>query len=159
MLNRISLKIQLSHRFASISQFASIVSLLDITGNNPKTILNNDYNLIKYDSLYHGLLSIQFNIFMITLGRKNILSRRKRSLIYLFHIFLIIMFSTPIQDPIFISSILLVIIGRFGLNINKYLLYSGIYIFNNILINYYDKKILYTLFILSGASIIKTIHL
>ena len=41
--NKYSLKIQLSHRFASISQFASIVSLLDITGNNPKTILNNDY--------------------------------------------------------------------------------------------------------------------
>jgi len=155
--NNYDIYIQISHRIASIGQFVSIIALLDITDKNPATLLNYDYNLVKYDSMYHSLNTILLNVFMMTLNRKSLLSRENRSLIYLVHILFIILFMSPIYDNLFILTILISVIGRFGLKVNKYLMYSGIY-----LLSYYDNinyNMIYPLFIASIYSVYKTIKL
>ena len=151
--------INIAHRIASIGQFISIICILDLINTNSKTILNYNYDLMKYDSLFHGMCSILLNVFMMTLNRKSLLNHKTRSLIYLLHISFIILFMTPIYDYKFIIYILISIISRFKLNINKYLIYISLYLINEMdIINYYyDKKILYLLFIISGYSVYKTI--
>ena len=156
-----NIHIKFSHRIASVGQFISIICILDLVSDNSKTILNYNYDDIKYDTLFHGLSSILLNIFMMTLQKKSLLSRKNRSIIYLTHIWFIIIFMTPILDNEYYIYILISIIGRFGLNINKYVLYNSLYLINNygIINYYYDKKIFNKLLLSSGISIVKTIYL
>ena len=62
---------------------------------------------------------------------------------------------SPIYDNLFILTILISVIGRFGLKVNKYLMYSGLH-----LLSYYDNinyDIIYPLFLISIYSVYKTI--
>ena len=101
--------------------------------------------MIKKDTKEDKRIYNLLNVFMMTLNRKSLLTRKNRSLIYLFHILFIILFMSPIYDNLFILTILISVIGRFGLKVNKYLMYYGIY-----LLSYYDNinyNMIYPLFI------------